>query len=111
MIGLVAGFFGGVTDGVLSRLLDVVWAFPVYLLAICLSTVLITGGFAVGPLRLESGSLLLPIFIIGIVYVPYVARPIRGEVLSLRADASSSRPRSGSARRTGACSGARSCRT
>ena len=40
----VAGFFGGVTDGVLSRLLDVVWAFPVYLLAICLSIVLITGG-------------------------------------------------------------------
>jgi peptide/nickel transport system permease protein len=56
----------------------------VYLLAISLSTVLITKGFVVGPLRLESGSLMLPIAIIGIVYIPYVARPIRGEVLSLR---------------------------
>jgi peptide/nickel transport system permease protein len=83
LIGLVAGFFGGLVDGVLARLLDVVWAFPVYLLAISLSTVLLTRGLAIGPLRLEAGSLLLPIFIIGIVYVPYVARPVRGEVLSL----------------------------
>ena len=84
IIGLVAGFFGGIVDGVLSRLLDVVWAFPVYLLAISLSTVLLTRGLAIGPFRLEAGSLLLPISIIGIVYVPYVARPVRGEVLSLR---------------------------
>ena len=84
MIGILAGFFGGVLDGVLSRFLDVVWAFPVYLLAISLSTVLLTRSFAVGPLKLQSGSLLLPILIIGIVYIPYVARPIRGEVLSLR---------------------------
>jgi peptide/nickel transport system permease protein len=84
VIGLVAGFFGGVVDGVLSRLLDVVWAFPVYLLAISLSTVLLTKGFSLGPIKLESGSLWLPIVIIGIVYVPYVARPIRGEVISLR---------------------------
>ena len=84
MIGVVAGFFGGVVDGVLSRLLDVVWAFPVYLLAICLSVVLLTRGLSIGPIALEAGSLWLPIFIIGIVYVPYVARPIRGEVISLR---------------------------
>ena len=84
IIGLVAGFFGGAIDGVLSRLLDVVWAFPVYLLAICLSTVLLTQGISLGPLRIEAGSLWVPIVIIGLVYVPYVARPIRGEVLSLR---------------------------
>lgn len=84
LIGLVAGFFGGFLDGVLSRLLDIVWAFPVYLLAISLSTVLLTRGFSLGPIKLESGSLWLPIVIIGIVYVPYVARPIRGEVLALR---------------------------
>jgi peptide/nickel transport system permease protein len=83
-VGLVAGFFGGVVDGVLSRILDVVWAFPVYLLAISLSTVLITQSLSWGPFHLESGSLLLPIVIIGVVYIPYVARPIRGEVLSLR---------------------------
>ena len=31
-----------------------------------------------------SGSLALPIVIIGIIYVPYVARPIRGQVLTLK---------------------------
>src|SRR5436190_2843147 len=84
IIGLVAGFFGGLVDGVLSRALDVVWAFPVYLLAISLSTVLIARGVSWGPFHLTSSSLLLPIFIIGLVYVPYVSRPIRGEVISLR---------------------------
>ena len=83
-IGLVAGFFGGFVDGILSRGLDVVWAFPVYLFAISLSTVLKTQGVAFGPFRLEADSLLLPTAIIGVVYIPYVARPIRGEVLSLR---------------------------
>ena len=84
VIGLVAGFFGGVTDGILGRLLDVIWAFPVYLLAICLSTVLLTQGISYGPLKIEAGSLWLPVLIIGVVFVPYVARPVRGEVLSLR---------------------------
>ena len=84
IIGLAAGFFGGAVDGVLSRLLDVVWAFPVFLLAICLSTVLATSSYAIGPIRIEAGSLALPIVIIGIVYVPYVGRSVRGEALSLR---------------------------
>ncbi len=83
-IGLIAGFFGGVVDGVLSRILDIVWAFPVYLLAISLSIVLIAEGISLGPIQIRAGSLSLPIFIIGLVYVPYVARPIRGQVLALR---------------------------
>ncbi|QDC00829.1 MULTISPECIES: ABC transporter permease [Phyllobacteriaceae] len=82
--GLVAGYFGGLTDTVLSRLLDILWAFPIYLLAISLSIVTIAQGISIGPITIESGSLWLPIIIIGIVYVPYVARPIRGQVLSLR---------------------------
>lgn len=41
LLGLLAGFFGGLTDTILSRILDVLWAFPVYLLAISLSIVLI----------------------------------------------------------------------
>ena len=84
LVGLAAGFFGGVTDTILSRILDVLWAFPVYLLAISLSIVLIAHGLQIGPITIESGSLWLPIFIIGIVYIPYVARPVRGQVLSLR---------------------------
>jgi len=83
-IGIVAGFFGGIADGIISRVLEMVWAFPVYLLAICLSTILLTQELVVGPFRLGAGSLVLPIVIIGIVYIPYVARPVRGEVLSLR---------------------------
>jgi peptide/nickel transport system permease protein len=84
IVGLTAGFFGGIVDWVLSRLLDVLWAFPVYLLAISLSIVLISKGIDIGPISIRSGSLSLPIFIIGIIYVPYVARPIRGQVLALK---------------------------
>jgi peptide/nickel transport system permease protein len=84
ILGLVAGYFGGLTDIILARILDMLWAFPVYLLAISLSIVLIAHGFELGPITIESGSLWLPIFIIGIIYIPYVARPIRGQVLSLR---------------------------
>ena len=84
IVGLAAGFFGGIVDTVLSRIMDVLWAFPVYLLAISLSIVLITQGIRIGPIEIESGSMLLPIFIIGIIYVPYVARTIRGQVLALR---------------------------
>jgi peptide/nickel transport system permease protein len=84
LVGLVAGFFGGITDTILSRILDVLWAFPVYLLAISLSIVLIAHGIDLGLIVIEAGSLWLPIFIIGIVYIPYIARPIRGQVMALR---------------------------
>jgi peptide/nickel transport system permease protein len=84
IVGVVAGYFGKGVDAVLSRAMDVLWAFPVLLLAICLSVVLINTTITVGPFVLTSSSLLLPILIIGIIYVPYVARPIRGQVMSLR---------------------------
>jgi peptide/nickel transport system permease protein len=83
-LGVIAGFFGGVVDAVLARILDVIWAFPIFLLAISLSIVLINSTIEIGPIVIRSGSLWLPIFIIGIVYVPYIARPIRGQVLSLK---------------------------
>ncbi len=57
---------------------------PIYLLAISLSIVLISQGIQIGPITISSNSIALPILIIGIVYVPYVARPIRGQVLSLK---------------------------
>ncbi len=84
LMGVVAGFFGGVVDAVLSRILDVIWAFPIFLLAISLSIVLINQSIDIGPIHITAGSLWLPIFIIGVVYVPYVARPIRGQVLALK---------------------------
>lgn len=85
LLGVLAGYLGGVVDAVVARVLDVIWAFPVYLLAICLSVVLLTtGGVDLGFAHVGAGNLLLPLFIIAVVYVPYVARPIRGEVISLR---------------------------
>lgn len=84
LVGVIAGYRGGFIDSLISRFLDVIWAFPVYLLSISLSVVLLTNGFNWGPISIESGSLYLPMIIIGLVYVPYVARPIRGQVLTLR---------------------------
>jgi peptide/nickel transport system permease protein len=84
LIGTLAGYFGGLTDGVLSRLLDVIWAFPPVLLGVALGVALAVGGLNLGLFTLSSGSLLLPAVIIGVVFVPYVARPLRGQVLSLR---------------------------
>jgi peptide/nickel transport system permease protein len=84
LVGICAGFFGGFADQLLSRLLDILWAFPVYLLAISLSIVLISQGLRIGPIVLRADDLLLPILIIGIVYVPYAARPVRGLVLGMK---------------------------
>jgi peptide/nickel transport system permease protein len=85
VVALVAGFFGGLVDAVLSRIMDIIWAFPVYLLAISISTELLThgSGIQVGPVHFTAASLWLPTAIIAFVYLPYVYRPIRGQVLSV----------------------------
>ncbi len=83
-LALAAGYFGGRVDSLVSRLLDLIWSFPALLLAVLLGTALQVTGAALGPFRIASGSPLIPIFVIGLVYVPYVARPLRGQVLSLR---------------------------
>jgi peptide/nickel transport system permease protein len=72
-------------DALLSRLMDIIWAFPVYLLAISISTELLThsGGFQVGPVHFSASSLWLPTLIIAFIYVPYVYRPVRGQVLAV----------------------------
>ena len=86
VVALLAGFFRGWTDSVLSRVMDLIWAFPVYLLAISLATVLLTkpGGLKWGPITVDPSSLWVPTWIIAVVYVPYVYRPLRGQVLSVR---------------------------
>src|SRR5690348_9229356 len=85
VVALIAGFFGGVTDSLLSRLMDVIWAFPVYLLAISISTELLThsNGFQFGPVHVDASSLWLPAVIIAFIFVPYVYRPVRGQVLAV----------------------------
>jgi peptide/nickel transport system permease protein len=82
--GLAAGYFRGWTDRVITNLFDILWSFPVLLFAIALGTALALGGLKIGPIDIQGDSLWIPIFIIGVVYVPYFGRPIRGQVLSLR---------------------------
>jgi peptide/nickel transport system permease protein len=84
IFGVVAGFFRGWPDAIISRSLDVVWAFPVILLGVALGTALAIGGLQLGPIKIQGDSKLIPILVIAVVYIPYMARPIRGEVLSLR---------------------------
>jgi peptide/nickel transport system permease protein len=84
VLGLLAGYFGGWADATISRLLDVVWAFPVVLLGIALGVTLAVGGLQIGPISISGSSIWIPILVIGVVYVPYMARPLRGEVLALR---------------------------
>jgi peptide/nickel transport system permease protein len=84
ILGLLAGYYRGWVDAVIARTMDVVWAFPIMLLLIALGTALALGGLQIGPIEISAGSLLIPILIIGGSYTPYMARPIRGEVLALR---------------------------
>jgi peptide/nickel transport system permease protein len=82
--GALAGYFRGFSDTVISRTLDVIWAFPVLLLGVALGTALTLSGLHLGPIEVSGKSKLIPILIIAVVYVPYMARPIRGQVLGLR---------------------------
>jgi peptide/nickel transport system permease protein len=80
--GMVAGFYRGWTDSLLSRGLDVILAFPVLLFAIGV-------GFACNTREGCLGGLLKPgistvVFVIVIPTFPYFARIVRGQVLSLR---------------------------
>jgi peptide/nickel transport system permease protein len=83
-LGVVSGYFRGSTDAVVRTVLDIMWSFPVIILGTALGVALALGGLKIGPLEVAGDSLAIPILIIGLVYVPYMARPVRGQVLSLR---------------------------
>jgi peptide/nickel transport system permease protein len=84
ILGVVAGYFRGSSDAIIRGLLDVLWSFPVIILGTALGVALALGGLKIGPIHIAGDSLIIPILIIGMVYVPYMARPVRGQVLSLR---------------------------
>jgi len=84
VLALLAGYYRGWVDTVISRLLEVIWAFPVLLLAIALGITLAVSGLQILFIDIPSGSIWIPILIIGFVYTPYMARPLRGEILALR---------------------------
>jgi peptide/nickel transport system permease protein len=83
-VGLTAGYFRGWSDSIATNLLDVIWSYPVVLLGVALGVALGLGGLKLGPITIAGDSIFIPTLIIGVVYVPYMARPIRGQVLSLR---------------------------
>lgn len=80
LAGLLTGYFGGVMDMILRPLMELIWSFPVVILGVALGTALALGG--IGPVK--GNSLYIPAIIIGVVYIPYLGKPIRGEVLRLR---------------------------
>jgi peptide/nickel transport system permease protein len=84
IMGTAAGYFRGWTDAIIGRILDLIWAFPVILLGVALGVSLAVGGLNLGFFTLKGNSLGVPAVIIGFIFVPYVAKPIRGQVLGLR---------------------------
>jgi peptide/nickel transport system permease protein len=82
ILGVVAGFYRGWSDTLIARSLDVMLAFPVLLLGLGLATACSGENGCVGGL-IQPG-LSVVIFIIVLANTPYVARIIRGQVLSLR---------------------------
>jgi peptide/nickel transport system permease protein len=83
-LGLLAGYLRGPSDTLIRSVFDILWSFPVLLFAIALGTALAIGGLNLGPIHIEGGSLWIPTLVIGFVYIPYLGRPVRGQVLSLR---------------------------
>jgi peptide/nickel transport system permease protein len=81
VMGIVAGYFGGVVDTVISRLMDIFLAFPLVLFALALVGAIPDAAFG---LKGDSLRIALIVFIIGFFSWPYIGRIIRGQTLSLR---------------------------
>lgn len=79
--GIVAGYFGGWVDAVISRAMDIFLAFPLLLFAIALAGVVPDGAFGLSGNGLRVGVL---IFIIGFFNWPYIGRIVRGQTLALK---------------------------
>ncbi len=84
VLALLAAYYGGWVDWLISRFFDLTWAFPVLLLAIALGTALSINGFHHLGINIKQGSLWIPTLVIAYVLIPYVGRPLRGQILSLR---------------------------
>jgi len=70
-LGLLSGYFGGMMDEALMRLMDVLLSIPPLLLAM-----IILG--TVGPSRLNI------VIVVGFLYIPMVARVVRSVVLDIK---------------------------
>jgi peptide/nickel transport system permease protein len=70
-LGTVAGFYGGHVDQVIMRIMDVMLAFPIFLLAIVIMVIL-------------EPSTTNVVLALSIVRIPILARIVRGSVLSVK---------------------------
>jgi peptide/nickel transport system permease protein len=82
-LGLLAGFYRGKVDTFVSRFIDIVLSLPILLLALGLvAACSLTENGCLGGL-IKPGLLLVS-YVIGLFSWPYIARIVRGQVLSLR---------------------------
>ncbi len=79
--GVVAGYFGGWIDAIISRTMDAFLAFPLLLFAFVLAGVIPDHSFGMSGNTLR---VVILIFIIGFFSWPYIGRIIRGQTLSIR---------------------------
>jgi ABC-type dipeptide/oligopeptide/nickel transport system permease subunit len=82
VVGMLAGFYRGWVDTVLSRFIDVLLSFPTLLLALGLASACQLGNGCLGGL-IKPG-LTTVVIVIALVSWTYVARIVRGQVLTLR---------------------------
>lgn len=83
-IGIVAGYTGGLTDNLLGRLMDLVLAFPQLLIILALSNPLTDRLTTLGVPSGNASRILYLILVMSVFGWPYLARIVRGQVLSLR---------------------------
>jgi peptide/nickel transport system permease protein len=79
--GVVAAYFGGWVDTLISRIMDVFLAFPILLFALALAGIIPDQAFG---LQGDALRIVLIVVIIGFAGWPYIGRIIRGQALSLR---------------------------
>jgi len=74
--GMIAGFYGGRVDSLIMRAMDLIPAFPIYLLAIILMVIFTPTAGLIGTMKVTGA--------IAIVRIPIYARLVRGSVLSIK---------------------------
>jgi peptide/nickel transport system permease protein len=82
-IGIVSGYYRGAVDAVVARILDVLLAFPTLLFAIALLAIFNQSPSFLG-MKGQTLNFAVVIFVLGFFGFAYLARIVRGQVLSLR---------------------------
>jgi peptide/nickel transport system permease protein len=84
VIGIVAGYSGGWTDTIIGRFMDLVLAFPFLLIILALSNVLTQRLTQLGVPEGNPSRIVYLILVFSVFGWPYLARIVRGQVISLR---------------------------